>query len=152
MDYTPQELALAVRKIIENHPGNWNQMIWYGSRDMNVPVDVIRRELEEDICGSAACVAGWAVILSSPAGTTFIAEMNDDYIFRVIYPDGKTEPICAVAQSALRLTEDQAAWLFNSSRTEEEVVAALTVIENGFNLDDLLPADVYPVPIPEVSW
>ena len=41
MEYTPQELALAIRKLIENHPLNWEQGVWYGFTSMSSTVDSI---------------------------------------------------------------------------------------------------------------
>lgn len=126
MKYTPQKLALTIRKIIENHPENWNQTTWYRYGYGITTVEIIRRELEEGTCGSTACVAGWAAILVSPPNATLVhgervrIRKTDRYV-RII------------AQKALGLSNGEADWLFAAHRSKEEVMSALTAIENGFD-------------------
>ena len=106
MEYTPQELALAIRKLIENHPLNWEQGVWYGFTSMSSTVDSIRRDLEEGTCGTTACVAGWAAILVSPDGTK-LADYDScpsGNLDALIYPNGTVKRIRAVAAKALGIS------------------------------------------------
>lgn len=133
MEYTPQELALAVRKLIENHPENWQQAVWYGYESHDLDVADIRRSMESGECGTIACVAGWAAILMSPEGTRLRENPLASNLDSVQYPNGGGASIRNIAEAALGLTDDEADYLFEPQRTKEEVIAILTAIENGFD-------------------
>lgn len=91
---------------ITAHPAEWNQGVW----------------AEETTCGTAACVAGWAVIMS---GHPLVFEAN----VRMYDPDSleisnsgpcarftaNNEYIADVARHELGLTKGQAECLFDSA-------------------------------------
>lgn len=130
--YTPQELALAVRKIIENHPENWEQGVWCGIPAIGSTVDVIRSSMVDGACGSTACVAGWTAILAAPAGSV-ITVGSRRWAECLRLPNGAVTSIRNVAENALGLTYYEADFLFDSVRVKDEVIAILTAIENGFD-------------------
>jgi hypothetical protein len=139
------ELMAKVRAIIEQHPSRHRQSSWVGNvftymfgngkpraaeelagfatTDMpDEPADP-----ENPVCGTTACVAGWAAILAAPKGATIIN------MFDIAIPARKItgrmaydyRSIPTYAQEKLGLTDDQATWLFSGYRKREEILAAM---------------------------
>jgi hypothetical protein len=139
------ELMAKVRAIIEQHPSRHRQASWvanafditmFRSTDPRPIEDLTGLAVtdmpdtpanrEDPICGTTACVAGWAAILAAPKG----ALLNT---FDIVIPgeivDGKQTylhgSISAYAQDRLGLTDSQATWLFSGYRKREEILNAL---------------------------
>jgi hypothetical protein len=139
------ELMAKVRAIIEQHPSRHRQSSWVGNvftymfgngkpraaeelagfatTDMpDEPADP-----ENPVCGTTACVAGWAAILAAPKGATIIN------MFDIAIPARKItgrmaydyRSIPTYAQEKLGLTDDQATWLFSGYRKRQEILAAM---------------------------
>ena len=122
-DWTPPELAAEIADIIRTNTRLWGQTTWFGWAVDSI--DKLRDLLDkgESKCGSTACVSGWAGVLTLPAGT----KVQDGTI---TLPDGTQRHAEDVGREALSLTMEQASWLFNESRDEDEVLAALDAIAN----------------------
>ena len=91
------------------------------------------------LCGTTACVAGWAVIL---AGDPEISLQFDGGAFRA---PGSFFPadIASYARQLMGLGEDQAEWLFDADRTTGQVLWALDALlaDPGTNLEAHWPGD-----------
>lgn len=115
-----RETALQIRKEDGAH---WDQGSWYlGTCEMPV-TDLLERK-----CGTAGCVAGWAVALAHQEAyfmNTFCISVN-----------GVMSSIEATAADDLELTEVQASWLFNAGRTRDEVLWALENDDPGWDHED----------------
>jgi hypothetical protein len=135
--FTPpasHELLTEIRDLIRDHPerhdqGHWVDNIFSAHVGGNV-ADLVKfadQDIPEypvnpdnPVCGTTACVAGWAAIFGSPMGT----EIRDGgYLFgsdghRVGTAQGR-------AQDLLDLDGDQASYLFAGERTRDEVLTAL---------------------------
>jgi hypothetical protein len=107
------ELGYRVLDYIEAHPQEWDQRIY----------------LRKDHCGTAACFAGWAVLLSGdqpdwsegwPAevGDTFSGEATDTV--RVV-SDGALDGVGARATDLLDITGEAAADLFAASNDLDDL-------------------------------
>lgn len=141
-DYTPAELAREIAGIIRTRTDRWGQCSWFNlpnwpredgtdyweGRDLlPIPVEKVRESLKPgSTCNSTACVAGWAAILTSPAGTVIV----DQYFIRLPGSDVK-ESLEYQGREALNLGRWQADWLFEGDRTREQVLAALDAIAAG---------------------
>lgn len=91
---------------IDAHPEEWNQGQW------------ITRGVE-NACGTACCIAGWAVLLNGDA-PEFLWDDADD-TWWVITPDGARERVADRAPEALGLTPREARRLFHPGNSREEV-------------------------------
>jgi hypothetical protein len=140
------ELMAKVRAIIEQHPSRHRQSSWVanvfnpsiyattkplttealaGVAGTDMPAEAANPE--NPICGTTACVAGWAAILAAPKGATIIN------MFDIAIPAGKItgrmvydyRSIPIYAQEKLGLTDIQAAWLFSGYRKRQEILAAM---------------------------
>jgi len=136
-DQTPNlnaALAAQVAGIIRNRPQAWNQGIWL---EFNAGQGRTVAELRAD-CGTSACVAGWAALLAAP-DTAEAAPPMYGLVRDLILPGGTVTGIKNAAKEALGLDDWTAAWLFDSERSDGEVLAALDAIARG-ELPEL-PAD-----------
>lgn len=127
-DWTPQELAAEIASIIRLKDDLWYQGSWFGVPHGGGTVDEIRKALvtQEDTCGTTACVAGWATVLTAPLGTRVY------YGGMVLFPDGtNNDDAEELAAEALGIDDDHAGWLFASYRHKREVLAALDAIAEG---------------------
>ena len=125
----PRKLALEISRIITEDEKRWNQNYWTDGWPLFVSAETARESLQEEDCGSTCCVAGWAAILSAPAGT---AINNLTTRTTVVFPDHDSSPgIASIAQKALSLNDKQASWLFNGCRTREQVLITLEKIAAG---------------------
>lgn len=111
------ELLERVRQIILMRPELHNQQTW-GRTPSDVPVGVTSARAETgEYCGTTACVAGWAAILSAPED----ALMRDGCICV-----GANEfSISLYAARQLGLSWDQQTWLFPAEATRERVLWTL---------------------------
>lgn len=83
------------------------------------PVELMAR----GACATSGCVAGWAAVLGSPAGTKVRYGRSGVDFLPAGGPAARTA--AEYAQELLGLTDDQAAWLFASERSRGEVLAGL---------------------------
>jgi hypothetical protein len=133
---SPQEVAATVAAIIRNQPDRWRQGSWFNGEwagywaDADkyvegVTVEQARESLNPGrSCGSTACVAGWAAILTAPPGTRLRGT-------HLRLPEGKDAYTSVMAAEALGLSGWDGDWLFDGGRVREEVLAALDSIAAG---------------------
>lgn len=110
------ELLERVMQHIDDHPAQHDQEVWL------------------DECGTAACFAGWACLLS---GWQVGAVDNSMTIptATVFSPDGLQElGVGTTARDLLGLTTDEAAQLFNSMNTRDELRLMVKDLVNGDQL------------------
>ena len=148
----PHDLLIQVRDVILNNPERHNQGSWitneFSYHVPRVELGILRRfaakllpEVPEDeddpICGTQACVAGWAVIL----GDDPTARIFDTTA--VTETDGTKVEFGYRARDLLGLDSIQAHWLFAADRTRDEVLDALNaLIDNpATNLTELYYED-----------
>ena len=128
MSPSTAELMAQVAAVIRDHPGSHDQDWWVDLPDTHAEdVEVLRRRAYEDqpVCGTTACVGGWAAIMAAPPGS-FI----DRYGERITL---KGEHLTTVrieiyARQVLGLNVDQAEWLFGHRRARSAILAALAYL------------------------
>lgn len=139
---TPAKVAAEIADIIRTRGDQWwYQGSWFrGMVDDNgvssLTVDFVRDMLKanEWKCGTTACVAGWAAILTAPKGYRIDA-ISD----RIVPPGGEMgETAETIGTRVLDLSRSEADWLFSSSRDEDEVLRALDMIAAGESIHPLL--------------
>lgn len=125
----PKDVAAEVAAIIRLQPARHDQSLWFDGHDGEDGNEVIAVETvlaalysDDDLCGSTACVAGWAAILAA-AADTYIAEGS--------YLLPSYQPIESAGRRALGISHDEAMWLFNCRRSREQVLAALDSLAKG---------------------
>ena len=125
-EWTPQELAAEIAAVIRDHEALWYQGSWFGLGGGR-PIESLRAALLEEspVCGTTACVAGWAAAFASPKGTKVWAGGSLEF------PDGGGVDVMDVARCALGLSQADAGWLFDGIRTKDEVLEALDGIASG---------------------
>jgi hypothetical protein len=79
-------------------------------------------------CGTTACIAGHAVMLTAGPGVTAMVVQDGDVA--ITQPGGEWQWIDAAASEALRLTGSQAMTLFHRVGDDEAVVALKFLIGN----------------------
>jgi hypothetical protein len=99
--------------------------------------------------GLVAGVSGWAAILTLHDAAELDMTVPDGEEFApcdtFIMHDGSRRHIGDLARRALRLSADDAVWLFGADRTKTEVTGALTRISDGRPARDATPL---PAPAP----
>ena len=112
-----KELAAKVLRQITEHPETHDQEVWFeqneGGRGFCNTVGEVR---DVGTCGTVGCVAGWAVALHY-ADKKRVLDSN--------------ELLGDAGSRLLRLSWDDAEWLFYDRRTHDEVVEALQRIVDG---------------------
>lgn len=141
----PRKLALAIAEIIETQPERWTQGKWMTgwNRYRYLTGGSARQLLGDSSCGTTACVAGWAAVLSVPAATVltgesftataYAREEREDYLR--LFGHTARQPVWIIACRALDLDYAQAHWLFAHCRTRHEVLWALGQIAAGAEWD-----------------
>ncbi len=125
---TPQGLARAVLKVVKADDGRYDQTLW-GELGTNGLSSSLMAE-PVDVCGTSACVAGWAVLYGVPgARLAESRKYRGDYDF--VTSDGEVVEAEDVAGELLGLDYNQAAWLFGGNRNKKDVIAALKHIADG---------------------
>ena len=105
-----------LRKIldqIDNHPTEWFQGAFAIRGDALVD-ELAERDLTAPACGTAYCIAGWAVVLS---GHTLRWDTDSDETIEL--SDGRDIP--DVARYELGITEHEAAYLFEGGNDRDAV-------------------------------
>jgi hypothetical protein len=108
----------AVLDIVENHPELHDQSLW---------VDGLREALEggtEPDCGTTACVAGWAAILSAPAGSRIESTGHV-----LLAGEDISRDVEEYAVEALGISESGGVWLFSQLRTRDEITVSLRYLK-----------------------
>lgn len=121
-----RELAQKVLTQITEHPELHNQRYWARRG--------VIRSVTGSFCGTAMCVAGWAVHLGDPAAVPLFAESSwgTRYAMEVMLGDGETAFYSAAGRSMLEISEEEAGYLFDESCTTDEVVNGLrSLIDSG---------------------
>lgn len=137
-EWTPpsrEELLSGVLSIVDTD--RWDQNVWLGNEfdvfavwDLTVdeirpyagqPLPVEPSDEERPVCGTTGCVAWWIAVLAAPPGT----KIDPSGLF---LPDGSESGISTYARTAVGLSVEQAAWLFDGDRSRDEVVEALTLL------------------------
>lgn len=128
--FTPRTLAAFIATLVRTDPSWWYQGLWYSNNNAGSSrIDHLLEELRAGAhsCGTTACVAGWAGILTAPAG----ARLRLDGSLMSRY-DRYLGHVSVLGAEALELDEKQAGYLFSALRTRNEVLAALDAIaESG---------------------
>jgi hypothetical protein len=130
-EWTRQELAAEIAGIIRLKTELWDQSGWFyvpGDGWGKLTVADLRALIIEEgnACGSTACVAGWAAVLTSAPGTLII---NGGYVQT---PDtGSLRSAEYLGMEALQLSQEDADWLFSAVREKAEVLSALDAIASG---------------------
>jgi hypothetical protein len=137
----PRALAREILAIVEQEE-HYDQSVWLSGRyfydDEIVTGYELREILTRNVCGTTACVAGNVVILTLPAKGKY------DYRRDVVnLPDGTTEYVQSYAQRQLKITNEEADWLFHSDRSKSEVKDALTLLSKGKSISELVEATVW---------
>lgn len=107
------ELMLQVADFIESHPEQHDQKNWFVDKKGGLVKYPTTTEIPEDRCGTTACVAGWAVVLSGIRCT--------------YWWDG--------GRDVLGITQDEANFLFSCSLTTDQVLEALKLFAKGETLE-----------------
>lgn len=97
-------LAYAVLDRIDAHPEQWRQGWWFTKLD----------------CGTAACFAGWACVLSGDKPRVADADMEGEFS-TVIRPDGILDNVEDRAEVLLGLDGEQGSSLFYSDNTRDDL-------------------------------
>lgn len=95
------ELLNRVHKQIETQPDTWNQALWIQQAD----------------CGTTACVAGWASLLSGWEP----ANQHPAFGVDMVEKQARRLHVQEAAWGELGLNEEQAAYLFNEYRTRKQI-------------------------------
>lgn len=139
--FTPRALAAFIANLIRTDSRWWNQGMWLGWWHDNegTTLTEMRDQLARDNwhCGSTGCVAGWATILTAPAGAFAVGDW-------IRAADGHSlGHVKALGQEALGLSKGAATWLFDGNRTESQVLAALDIIagHGAFSVSDIWDAE-----------
>jgi hypothetical protein len=93
------ELFRQIREKIATTPVAYDQTRW-GRREIAAP------------CGTAACIAGWACVLSGSASLSTVQVAGPN---AVVYTSSGSLDIPAIAQRVLGLSEEEAETVFTSS-------------------------------------
>jgi hypothetical protein len=119
-----QELAAMVLKQITTHPETHYQGMW--ARELSPA-----RQLTLGVsCNTQMCVAGWAVHFADAAAEPDY--MGTSTAWYVRNGDGVREPYNEAGRKALDITVQERDYLFDTDRTQDEVIAALTdLVETG---------------------
>ena len=135
--FTPpasHELLTEIRDLIRDHPERHDQNHWVDNifsshvggnvadlvkfADQDIPESPVNPD--NPVCGTTACVAGWAAIFGSPMGTEI---RNGGALYG---SDGHYAGTAQDrAENLLNLDGDQASYLFAAERTRDEVLTAL---------------------------
>jgi len=110
------------------NPFGWGELY-----DTDVPAEELRKYAftpipytaenpDRPYCGTMACVAGWAVILGSGKGRKIALSS----LYSGSMSDGV--PIWDRAKKLMKISEDQASYLFTEDRTREEVLEMLDAL------------------------
>lgn len=122
----------AVRDIIKKSPEKHDQEAW-----VHVPADLVELEDGGSVlvsCGTQACVAGWAVAI---AGGKYVINEYTDTEGEVYYPNFVVDPmgnrhtIEEYGEKVLGLDYFEAAYLFCSSHSREDVLDMLKALIKG---------------------
>ncbi|WP_331732937.1 hypothetical protein OG613_48960 (plasmid) [Streptomyces sp. NBC_00015] len=114
------ELAARIHAHITEHPEHLDQEVWLYGADVLHPTEDLTTPTH---CGTTLCVAGYAVHFTGHVllrGGVVEAPGT-----------GKWHGVERVAREQLRLSEPDAAWLFDRRRTREEILAALGQLADG---------------------
>lgn len=115
-------LLLKTLAVIEEKPEAWSQGDWATKDPQCLP--------EKNICGTAFCFAGWALVNSGykPEWTE-----GSNYTGEFVSKRGKVVDAETKAQKLLNLTDEQSGNLFSGNNTLEEIrdqVASLLTVSD----------------------
>jgi hypothetical protein len=82
----------------------------------------------ETRCGTAACFAGWAMLMYAPAGTILEDASSEPVL---IYPDGTSAAVESAATEELDLTFTQADELFCACNTLQDIRDTISEFKAG---------------------
>lgn len=110
------ELLERVMRHIDDHPEQHDQQVWING------------------CGTAACFAGWAALLS---GREHVTETNSKSVYHwFISPAGWRDTPRMAATIALGLTDDEADDLFHACNSRDVLRLMVKDLVNGDQLAD----------------
>jgi hypothetical protein len=114
------ELLDRIEQQITEHPDTWDQSVWF-----RLPRVSSQSKIVKPPCGTACCVAGWAVVLS---GYQLVTRVRDREGAFCVSPEGEGRGIEAAARGILGLDVYQAEALFDATNdldTVREIFAEL---------------------------
>lgn len=133
-------LAAKVLDKIRREPESHNQLVWATIDSMEASASKSVRVIDgvgyPVACGTTACVAGWASMLSGDLGVLAdtrqpLGKPLQFQIGHVVTPDGKFESVERRGQELLCLDFYEKEWLFSAHRSRDEVLFALEEIVAG---------------------
>lgn len=123
---SPRLVAAMTLKLITRDRSLHDQHHWI-TWNYQLGLPPVRHLLDKPaLCGTRACIAGWAALLNAPGDAVI-----DDCPLRIFYPDGSSIEVREAGRIALGRSHDDACWLFDQYRTHEQVIAALETIAAG---------------------
>jgi hypothetical protein len=131
-----RSIAKALLAIVKSgkhyNQGSWfSSVVFYESSFRNG--GEIRRTFEKNVCGTTACVAGHAVVLTLPKNATY--DWRQD---QVILPDGSDVYVQTYAADVMGLSFTESEWLFDGNREVDDVIAALELLASGKSIAGLV--------------
>jgi hypothetical protein len=131
-------LAEEIMGLILMEPERFDMGVWFDTSSTAASVEFLRD------CGTTACIAGHAVLLTAPAGWLVWvpgAVATDGYgPTMMVRPDGSTVSVSEAARVALGLDKDVADVLFTCTATRQAVPALKFLIGNPDATDEGLLA------------
>jgi hypothetical protein len=125
-------LTDAVLDILCTDPQRHDQDVWISPAfsSWNKGEEFTPEAARDPECGTTACIAGWAVLLSLPAGSVIDSRYN------IRLPDGTLRFIPYWARDVLEITDEQADTLFHDIGTTEGAIRALKYLKDHPFADD----------------
>jgi hypothetical protein len=133
----PRSIATAILDVV-NAGTHYDQGTWFSEEyfadENQVSGGQLRYVFEKNVCGTTACVAGNAVVLTLPEDAKY------DWLYsKIIFADGGQQYVEGYAAEVLGLDGSDAGWLFDGDREVEEVKEALELLAAGKSISGLVP-------------
>jgi hypothetical protein len=138
-EITREGLIREIREIVASESGRHLQHSWISNRfylpqrqawDIgqvrayaHQPLPAAASDPDRPVCGTTACVAGWAAILVAPEGS-FLRAWSES----IEFPDGTVQSVEGYARGVLELSAAQSDWLFYGARSRPEILRALDAL------------------------
>lgn len=134
----PRSIAKAILENVKAGT-HYDQGSWFSyevfENNQTATGTTLRHVFEKNTCGSTACVAGTAVVLTLPKNAKY------DWLYNeVILPSGSKRYVQSYAGEVMGLNNSEADWLFDGNREVEEVIEALELLVKGKSISPLVTA------------
>jgi len=136
-----RSIARALIAIVKSgehyNQGSWfSHVVFSGNETGTMTGGQIRRVFEANVCGTTACVAGHAAVLTLPKNAAY--DWNCEGI---TMPDGTTRYLHNYAAEVMGLSKTEADWLFGANRKVKDVINALELLASGKSVAHLVYDD-----------